>query len=309
MDLRSIDDDFFVVRFGTRASEIDVYTVTQALAGIADAMQAINAIVNPDYDLEIILESTGDGSFITRLRTNKTANTVFNEIVKPVVIGVLTSYIWMHLNLEKPSYHVENGELVIDTPSETIRFDKSVFDEEQKVSHNPAIAKGLKKSVEAVDRDQDVESIAIIPKDEHHRPAIELRRDRFPVILNRINRMLSPADTVELALEASDTGNARKIVEHTVVGIIKAVLKRSNRKWEFNWQGTDISAAITDPTFFDRMQNREFAIAQGDSLDVDLTITQIYEPDTPFWKNIHYEVTRVYALIEAPRQRTIEDFF
>lgn len=88
--------------------------------------------------------------------------------------------------------------------------------------------------------------------------------------------------------------------------IIKVVFKRSKRKWQFNWQGINISAAIADPEFFDKMEERKISLSQGDALDADLSITQHFIEDANVWENVAYEVVKVHSVRVAPTQTTFE---
>ncbi|MEI9899533.1 MAG: hypothetical protein WDN31_04650 [Hyphomicrobium sp.] len=107
MDLRDVTDDAFTIKFGGPHSEIDVYTLSEALTGIADALWAINAVVNPDVELEVIFESSAEGSFLAKIRLSKRAKTVFSRVGETVVLGLLINYVSGQLMYEKPTYTVE----------------------------------------------------------------------------------------------------------------------------------------------------------------------------------------------------------
>lgn len=305
IDLRRLNDDFFVVRFGGKASEIDVYTLSEALTGIADALREINALVNPGVELEVIVEATSSGSFRAKLKTKKEIATVFGRVAEAIVLGLLVNYLYDQLTYHKPTYKVVGDQLIVETWKEKIIFPKSVFDHKDVVSQSPTVAKAVKKTLEAVQQDQAVTSLGVLPTAKKSKPAIDIPRDQFDDVIARLDRALR-APTPELMLDAGhNTPTKRTVAERTPLVIVKAVLRRSRRKWEFNWHGIDLSAPIVDATFFDRLQTRQIAISQGDSLDVELSITQEFDADARVWRNIHYEVTKVFDLLEGPRQATL----
>jgi len=306
MDLRDVADDAFTIKFGGPHPEIDVYTLSEALIGIADALREINAIVNPDVELEVIFENSAEGSFLAKIRLSKRAKTVLSRFGEAVVVSLLINYISTQLLHEKPTYTVEGDKLVVVTSQEKLVFPRSVFDQQDEISSNPKVAESVKKAFEAVDQDDDVHSLGIIPgEDIHAAPAVDVPRAEFQKVIAKLNYAVDRNSRDMLVEQAFNIPTTRKVTERTTVGIIKAVLRRSKRKWQFSWQGVEISAPITDPEFFDRLASRQISIAQGDSLDVDLQITQSFDSDTLVWLNTFYEVVKVYELVEGPRQSSL----
>ncbi|KWT64338.1 hypothetical protein APY04_3350 [Hyphomicrobium sulfonivorans] len=306
MDLRDITDDAFTIKFGGPHTEIDVYTLTDALIGIADALREINSIVNPEIELEVIFENSAEGSFLAKIRLNKRAKSNLIRFGEAIIVGLLINYVSTELLYEKPTYTVDGDKLIIVTSQEKLIFPKSVFDQQDEISSNINVAKGMKKAFEAVDQDDDVHSLGIIPgEDVHAKPAVDVPRAKFPKVIAKLNYAVDRSSRDMLTQQAFDARTTRNVTERTTVGIIKAVLRRSKRKWQFSWQGFEISAPITDPIFFDRLAGRQIAIAQGDSLDVDLQITQSFHSETLVWINTSYEVLKVYELIEGPKQTSL----
>ena len=95
------------------------------------------------------------------------------------------------------------------------------------------------------------------------------------------------------------------IEEPAKLTILKAVFKRGLRKWQFVWNGVPISAPIKDPTFFDKLEAREYVFGQGDVLDAVLRIRQGKDEETGVFMNDphSYEVVEVRRVIPAPRQQ------
>ncbi len=83
------------------------------------------------------------------------------------------------------------------------------------------------------------------------------------------------------------------------------MFERGTRKWQFLLNGTKISAAILDQQFFDALANRTISIAQGDALDADLRITQVFLEPQGAWENVLYEIIAVHGVIPGPHQNSL----
>jgi hypothetical protein len=308
VDLRDFDDNGLTIVFSGQPHEIDVYTLSEALTGFADTLVEINHLVDPEFDLDITIEATEAGSFITRLRFRKLAKSPLVTIPGGILIGMLTNYLYDLATYEKPVYRLEGDEFVIVTSEEFIKLPAAVIDHQKKVGESPAVAKSVKRAFEAVEVDEQIDALGLYPLEERApseaRPLIEIPRAHFTNVIANATRAIE-GTRVPFQLEPRRTVT-RTIIERTQIVIVKAVLRRSLRKWQFSWQGFDISARITDPTFFDRLEARHIAIAQGDALDVDLSITQLLEEDGELWRNVDFEVIRVYNLVPLPRQSNLD---
>lgn len=303
MDLRDLSDNGITIAFSSQAHEIDVYTLSEALTGFADALVEINQLIDPEFELEITIEATERGSFITRLRFSKLARSPLVTIPGAILIGMLTNYLYDLATYEKPVYRLEGDEFVIVTSKEVIRLPAAAADHQRTVGESSEVARSVKKAFEAVEQDEQVEGIVIYPLEDlpkEARPLIEIPRSDFNNVISNAARAIE-GTRIPFQLEPRRT-ITRTLIEHVQLVIVKAVLRRSRRKWQFSWQGFDISARITDPSFFDRLEARQITIAQGDALDVELSITQLLEEDDGIWRNVDFEVVRVYGLVSLPRQ-------
>jgi hypothetical protein len=62
-------EDAVVIHFGTEATRINAYTLATTLISVADAAKAANAAINPGYEIEVVVEALGPGSFKATVRT------------------------------------------------------------------------------------------------------------------------------------------------------------------------------------------------------------------------------------------------
>lgn len=94
MDLTELKDDGVTIVFRGAPSEVDVYTLADALSAFADALREINEIADPEFELDVTIEATEAGSFITRLRFRKLAKSPFAIAAANIVLSILSAYIY-----------------------------------------------------------------------------------------------------------------------------------------------------------------------------------------------------------------------
>jgi hypothetical protein len=116
-------------------------------------------------------------------------------------------------------------------------------------------------------------------------------------------QVVIPQKTIrDLEIEAGNDPETRIVREQCDLQIIKAILERSARKWEFMWRGVKISAPVVDPKFYSDFFAHNITIAPGDELKVQLAIKQSRDVRTGIYMNIGYEVIEVYEHVPRVQQ-------
>lgn len=87
--------------------------------------------------------------------------------------------------------------------------------------------------------------------------------------------------------------------ERATLQLIKIILEKGKRKWEFAWKGIKISAPVSDDKFWDRMARGEVSIKQGDSIKAELQIIQVLDPYSKVFFNESYEIMKVIDYIPS----------
>lgn len=105
-----------------------------------------------------------------------------------------------------------------------------------------------------------------------------------------------------LAAQTTEDPDNRVITEQAELQIVKAILKKSIRRWEFVWRGITISAPVVHERFYKDFFAHEITIAPGDTLRVTLAIKQAKDPETGIYTNIGYEVVEVHGHVPRIRQ-------
>ncbi|CAM5553546.1 hypothetical protein [Eoetvoesiella caeni] len=280
-----------VLHFKTEGNRINAYTLASTLVSIADAAKAANSTLNAGYDVEIVVEAIGAGSFrakITALYKNS-KNLFSSQVVAGVIIGVLTNYIYERtLAVEDGvTIQINTDEVVIEKGEERIIVPRNVYDATRQVENNPQFKQAIVKTLKAIESDEKVEALGFV--EDMHSPEPEVSIPRKSII------------GASLQLEIEEP--IRTIEENVDLQIIKAILERSRRKWEFMWRGIKISAPVTDERFYVEFFAHDIKIAPGDVLRVRLQIKQTRDPDTGIYANQGYEIIEVYE--HAPRMQQI----
>jgi len=288
-------EDSVVLYFDTRNTTINAYTLASTLVSIADAAKAANSAVNAGHDIEIIVEALGEGSFKAKISAVYTTskNIFSSQLVAGVIIGLLSSYIYERTFALDDSIKIEinTDEVIINRGEEKIIVPRNVYDATREAEKNPKFVQAIERTFQAIEKDSDIKGVGFVESMEAGKPEI---------IISRESIILASGETEDL--------DAIRVIPETVeLQILKAILERGKRKWEFMWRGIKISAPITSQDFYNQFFSHDITIAPGDTLEVKLDIKQKRNEDTGIYVNTSYEVAEVYRHIPRLKQASIEN--
>ena len=287
-------EDSVVLYFDTNNTTINAYTLASTLVSIADAAKAANTSINAGHNIEIIVEALGQGSFKAKISAvySQSKNIFSSQIVAGVIIGLVSNYIYERVFSLDDSIKVEinTDEVIIKNKNEKIIVPRKVYDATREAEKNPKFVQSIERTFQAIEEDSDISAFGFAESMESDKPEIMLPRESI----------ISASGKVEI------TDGVRVVPEVVELQILKAILERGKRKWEFMWRGIKISAPITSQQFYNEFFNHNITIAPGDSLKVKLEIKQIRNDDTGIYVNQNYEVTEVYEHIPRLKQGKIE---
>lgn len=287
-------DDSVVLYFDTKQSRINAYSLASILVSIADAAKAANASLNPGHEIEIVVEALSEGSFKAKISASyKSAKNIFSsQIVAGVIIGVISSYIYERTLSVDDSIKVEihTDEVIIEKGEERLVVPRQVYDAARQVERDPKFVQAIDRTFDAIQRDPEIQGFGIIEDDRMERPQFILSREAI---------ILASNEVVEL-------DGKREISEIVELQILRAILERGRKKWQFMWRGVKISAPITSKAFYDEFFSHNITIAPGDSLEVKLAIKQERNNDNGVYINKSYEVVEVYKHNPRLKQASLE---
>jgi hypothetical protein len=296
IDIRQIGDEL-VLYFGCQGTRINAYTLASALVSFADAAKAANNQINPGYDIEIVVEALGNGSFKARIRAiYRSARNLFSaDSAKTIVLAIVATLIYDHTIAPNHDVKVEikDDSVVITQGEKEIIVPRNIYEATKDIKRDSEVKRSVSSFFRSIDQDQSVESIGITSKMDST-PDFQLNRDCIH----------------EAAISSDQTEpNSRVIPEQAEIQILRAILERSKRRWEFSWRGIRISAPVTDAKFYEDFFAHKIKIAPGDTLQVTLLVRQVRDPDTGVYTNVDYEVSEVFAHLpqlaqsEMPREK------
>jgi len=170
--------------------------------------------------------------------------------VGSIVLSVIGNYIYERTFSEDVVVIVNTDEVIIEQGGDRIIVPRHVYDATKTAEMNPAFRSAMSKAFEAVGSDDTVSAFGIAESMDSPKPKVLIPRER-----------LYAAATI-----TNTERDERVITEEAVLYIVKAVLEKGRRKWEFNWQGFRINAAVTHIAFHERFARHEITIAPGDQL-------------------------------------------
>ncbi|WP_224984485.1 hypothetical protein [Geomonas agri] len=293
VDIRELDDSF-VIHFGSSFKRINAYTLASTLVAVSDAVKKANNIVNPGYDVEIVVEALGEGSFKTKIKAvyNSIGNVFSSDTLKAIILNIIASYIYQITLAPNTPINVKiDGDcVVIEQANQKVIIPKEVHEALKKVERSKAFKDDIGRAVAAVEKDKDIQSFGIAKKLDYRKPSFEIMRENFS----------------NITADVEEQGNERHLTEVADLQILKAILERTKRRWEFVWRGVKISAPVTDQQFYSDFFSHKITIAPGDSLKVKLRIHQVRDTDTGIYTNKKYEVIEVMEHMPKPKQIALD---
>jgi hypothetical protein len=289
----------FRVEFGGDSHEIDLNTLLVSLMNFSSVMQEIQVAIAPETQMNIKVRPPQNGSFLIDMLITapdavaKVASLITRDNIS-LVDNVLSGFVNMidlkkHLMGERPksvkASNEANQVIVENSDGNTIHIDQRVINIYQQV---PSIDKSLTKAFEAVESDPAIESVRI--SDNDGRPLTRVNNDEFKW-MSVANGSTEPVTKRE------------KILEGVHIRAIKLAFEDGS-KWGFVFEGNKISANISDPSFWDRVDKNE-AFSKGDTFKVNLKVIQRYDQTINEYLNDTYEVVNVIDHIPPGKQQRI----
>ncbi|MFL0803291.1 MAG: hypothetical protein K6L81_06210 [Agarilytica sp.] len=286
-------DEEVVLHFGGERKKINAYTLASSLVSIADAVKAANDVLNPGYDVEVLVEAFGEGSFRATIKTVfKGAGNIFSkDALKAVALSVLANFIYQHTLAPDSQVivNVSDDEVVIEQGETKIVVPRVTYDATKEVEKSEKFKQSVSKIAKSIEKDENIESFGFTKNINDESPDIEIPRKQI-AILSEPEEYAEPS---------------REIFEQVNLFIKRAILERSKRKWEFVWRGFKISAPVLDEAFYNDFFAHKVKIAPGDQLEAKVKIYQVKDEDTGIYSNDRYEVVEVIKHIPHIEQEDL----
>jgi hypothetical protein len=165
--------DAVVIYFDTAGERINAYTLASTLVGIADAAKAANSAINAGYDIEVVVEALGPGSFRAMLRALYTqAGNLFSaESLRSIVLGVIVTFIYERAcGVDPVRVQIQTDEVIIESGSNKVIVPRKVYQGTRSAEQNPQFVRSIVKTFEAIGADDAVNGIGVAPRMDSPRP-------------------------------------------------------------------------------------------------------------------------------------------
>lgn len=284
LDLSNIAETGLVLHFGTTRHAISATTFASALVEFENAARSAIRLVEPDYEFDVYLEAIGPGTFRAKLVEKSVAKLLgLRKPAGAVALSLLAAFLYDRY-LDGENVTLTDDFAVIERGEDRVVLPRTVYEQYNETASAEELEEPVRKFVAAIQADDDIAYFAL-SEDIEVAPPIPIPRNDFSRITRPPTRVLE---------QEEDT--RKREAKREVVGVLKAVFERGNRKWQFIWQGQKISAPIIDDAFFDRLESREISFAQGDALVVDLLIAEQRMPGLAIWRQIDHKLQKFTML-------------
>lgn len=275
-------NDTLVLHFGVDGHEINAETLANALLGLSNSIKYADSYINNGFGVELIIEATGEGSFkiTARALRHSLSNLFSKENIKALVIGLIGSVIWYYIQpKEEIKIIVNTNEYIVEKGTERVilpRESEKYFDS---IKNNLKIKEEISRIFKALDNDDKINNVEFHSVDhKDHEPDFKVERKCFASLSN-INVEVREIESYEMDV--------------TLI-IIKAILEKSLRKWQFRWNNNKVSAPILDFDFYNDFIAHKITIAPGDTLQVKLRVIREKDLDLGIMIDKNYEIIKVY---------------
>lgn len=282
--MMKMEQEILTVKFDGQNHQIDVQTFAYSVLNFATVIKETNKKLNA-ATVDIHIKAPERGSVIVQLITTVTQDPTLipNSVsfVADLVATVGGLYGIHHFISGRKTKKPEK----IDGSIRIELEDGSHMTVAEKIYNiyvdTPSIPNGISQHFSALNEDPAVSKFEVSRPDGKGK-LIEVGRE----------------DYARLAIKQQfDTGNARTITELAHLYIYKVVFDRTDRKWEFYYNGNRISASISDDEFYQLIDRGE-AFAKGDQLRADIQVNQVFDESVGAYINQSFQITKVYEHIK-----------
>jgi hypothetical protein len=297
INLSEFAGDEIVFHFGGRPSEVDAYTFANTLLAFSEALQEISRQLDPNTRIEITIEGLGEGSFRAKLRTvtkllsRLLQSTAAQEAARNIILPLLMMFIYDRYFADRARIIVTDDSYIYEHGHDRIIMPKFIYDKKKSMRDPAAVDKQIARGFSVLEDDPSVTDFGITKKLDDPEPTSSILRQDFGV-LSRYTILVEEGE------------DQRVLEQREKLVVVRAILMRGTRRWQFVWNGIQISAPILDERFYDALARREYTFGQGDIIDVTLRIFQERDTRLGVYINKAYEVTEVFGKITGPRQES-----
>lgn len=287
-------DNGFKIRYDGQYHQIDANVFINSLLHVTTIIQEINKISNSDKKIEIKIKALEKGSFLVSLEILETIVEALKHLFTPeaLTLGAIITTFKEFLELKK--LLKEEREHTVESQGDKVKIKTNngnvIIVENltyQVYKNSPLANEAVAQNFETLQNDPSIEAFEITDSNEN--TLVKIEKFDFP--------------QMSILHEEIDS-ETKTIYEVALLSILKVSFE-PNLKWEFYHRGNKISAKIKDSTFMQLIDNGQ-AFSKGDRLEVELKVTQKYEPSVNTYVTKEYIIERIIRHIPRTEQQKLD---
>jgi len=287
--------DELILYFDTKDKSINAYTLASTLVALADSAKEANRIINPGYEVEIIVTALEQGSFKAIVKTvfKEVKNLFSAESARAIILSIIAAMLYDKYFAQKQDIVVTINidTVIVSSQDERMVMPREIYDEKEKLKKSKIVTSKIDSIALSAKNDKRVDSIGYVSSN-LSKPEILIRREDIEIAYK------------EAVFEDADL---RENIEISTVEILRAILEKSNRLWEFVWHGNRISAPVVDESFYKKFIDHRITVAPGDKFSVKMKIIQKKDKGSGIFINSKYEIVEVIEHIPRNVEKEFEE--
>ena len=270
--------------FNGDSGQIDANTLIVALGHYQFIMEAANKEMGGDKTVELKVNAIEKGSFIIDVEV---VENIFKSMFSGSAVGYVSSIITI-VGAVYGAYRKLKGRPAkskedIDNISVDIKGKDNVVINRSIVNlyNQIPVREAISKTVEAAEKDDNVEGITIEGLDKH----VHYPREEFHELIHK-------------NFESADMLPPDKVKEERAYLTILSMGFESGYLWQFLFNGFKIPMRVKDGALMEII-DKGARFGKGDVLDVTLEITQRYNPSYKAYENVRFKIKEFHRHIPA----------
>ncbi len=287
----------FRIKFEKSQHSINAETYVQSLISLSTILREVNYQVGNNEGVGVNVLAQDAGSFdvaleIIELIKNNRSLIVDGATVLSAIVAVSLGIV----ELKKVFSGADDSKTEIQGDQVNIKDNEgNVIFQTNNVTYNifktnQAVNDAISEQFNAIKKDDEVEALTITSGNKE----VSISKDEFESLAQKRVVDVGDNDTVEVPAQLT---------------ISKIVLDNAERKWEFVYQGSKISAKVSDESFWEKILAGEVSFANGDILVGDLVIKRELDASLGVYLNKEYSVANIRQHLPRVnrKQTSLED--
>jgi hypothetical protein len=285
----------FKLKLDGQQHQIDANILISSLIHTTTIIQEINKFLDSGKKIDIKVKAPEKGSFLVSIALLESSMEALKNLFTKENIQITASLVTIFVGVitvkqffkgKKPK-HVEKNEsytTITNQNGDVITIDSLTFNIYEK---STVVKDALSQNFEAIDNDPSITGFEVT--DGQGKTMVRVDKSEFHDMAFKSEEILE---------------NERIVTKAATLHIVRLSFE-DFLKWEFYYRGNRIAAKIKDPDFQKTVDKGE-PFSKGDTLEVELQVTQKWDESVNTFINKSYQVNKIIRHILRNRQQKFE---